>query len=160
MLKKLRIENFCCHKSFEAEFQPGINCIVGSNGSGKSTLLSAIYGALTNSYDHPDGTRGVIRQGAETAKIEVAFDDFTVSRDIAEKNKHLLQIGTESFRAAKDIENELAVRFNLVKTILDKFVFIRQGRFTEILGLSDSDRAKTLAYLSNVEYFETLCHYP
>jgi len=78
MLKKLKVTDFCCHKSFEAEFKPGINCIVGGNGQGKSTLLSALYGALTNSYDHPDGTRGVIRQGAESAKIEAQFDDFII----------------------------------------------------------------------------------
>jgi len=156
MLQKLRIKNFCCHKEFEAEFKPGINCIIGSNGAGKSSILNAIYGALTNSYEHPEGTKGVIRQGADAAKIEIEFDGFTITRDIADKTKHLLTIGDQTFRAVKDIENELASRFNLVKAILDKFVFIRQGRFSEIIGLSDSDRAKTLAYLSNVEYFEVL----
>jgi len=128
------------------------DCIVTHN----TTLLHALYGALTNSYEHPDGVRGVIRQGSEEAKIECVFDEFTITREISEKNKHLLKIGDQTCRAVRDIENELATRFNLAKAILDKFVFIRQGRFTEIIGLPDSDRAKTLAYLSNVEYFETL----
>jgi len=156
MLKSIKLKNYCCHKDFTAEFQAGVNCIVGSNGSGKSSLVSALYGGLTNAYEHPEGMKGVIRQGSDKAQIVVEFDDFKVTREIGEKNKHTLVIDDETVRAAKDIENILASRFNIVKHVLDKFVFIRQGEFTNILSLSDADRAKTIAHLSNVEYFEVL----
>ena len=156
MLKELHLTNFWCHRDFKTEFKLGINCIVAGNGKGKTTLLSALYSALTNSYEHPEGLKGSIRQGAESARIEAVFSDFTIVREIAEKTKHLLTVGDETFKAVKDIETELANRFGFVKSILDKFVFIRQGRFADIISMSDSDRAKTLAYLSNVEYFELL----
>jgi len=157
MLKRLKLTNFYCHKEFEAEFHPGINCIVGKNGSGKSAQLNAIYGALTNSYDHPDGMTGTIRQGSSSAKIELETDELSLAREISpDKNKHLLTVGNETFRSAKDIENILATRFGIVKSILDRFVFIRQGTFTSILGLTAADRAKMLAHLSGSAYFETL----
>jgi len=156
MIKSITLKDYCCHKDFTAEFEAGINCIVGANGSGKSSVVSAIYGGLTNSYDHPEGMKGTVRQGATEAKITIETDEFTLTREIGEKNKHLLKVEDETFRAAKDIENVLITRFNIVKAILDKFVFIRQGRFTDIIGLSDADRAKTLAHLSSVEYFEAL----
>jgi len=158
MLRELKLVNYCCHADLEVKFQPGINCIVGSNGKGKSSILDGLYAALTNVHMHPDGAKGAIRQGTDTAILTAVFDDFTVSRSVNEiKNRHQLILSNgEKYIQAKDIENQLASRFNLVKAILDKFVFIRQGRFTEIVSLPESERAKMLAYLSNVEYFETL----
>ena len=156
MLRHLKLRDYCCHRQLEVEFQPGINCIVGSNGSGKTTLISAIYSALTNVHEHPDGVSGSIRQGADSAMIEAVFDDFTVTRTLGERNKHLMVAGEERWTSAKEIEQQLAHRFGMVKAVLDKFMFIRQGRFSEIITLPTSERQKMLAYLSNVDYFETL----
>ena len=51
-IKKVHIENFKrFHKSFDIEFNKGINIIVGDNESGKSTILEAIYLALTGLYN-------------------------------------------------------------------------------------------------------------
>lgn len=51
-IKKVHIENFKrFHKSFDIEFNQGINIIVGDNESGKSTILEAIYLALTGLYN-------------------------------------------------------------------------------------------------------------
>ena len=51
-IKKVHIENFKrFHKSFDIEFNQGINIIVGDNESGKSTILEAIYLALSGLYN-------------------------------------------------------------------------------------------------------------
>ena len=47
-IRKLKIENFKCYAGyFEAEFDEGVNIIVGANEAGKSTILEAIHLALT-----------------------------------------------------------------------------------------------------------------
>ena len=51
-IKKVHIENFKkFHKSFDIEFNQGINIVVGDNESGKSTIIEAIYLALTGLYN-------------------------------------------------------------------------------------------------------------
>ncbi|ABL79346.1 MULTISPECIES: AAA family ATPase [unclassified Nocardioides] len=47
MLKKIAIRNYRTFKSFELEFAPDLNIVVGDNDAGKSTLLEAIGIALT-----------------------------------------------------------------------------------------------------------------
>lgn len=47
MLKKIAIRNYRTYKSFNLEFEPGMNILVGDNDAGKSTLLEAIGLALT-----------------------------------------------------------------------------------------------------------------
>lgn len=121
-----------------------------------SSCVSALYTALTAVHEHPEGARGSVRQGAECAKIKAEFDGFTVSRTIGEKNKHQLVVGKEKWSAAKEIEVQLAHRFGIVRGVVDRFMFIRQDRFTEIISQTDSERLKTLAYLANVDHFENL----
>jgi putative ATP-dependent endonuclease of OLD family len=48
MIQKIMIQNYRTFKTFELNFQTGMNIIVGDNDAGKSTLLEAIDLALTN----------------------------------------------------------------------------------------------------------------
>ncbi len=52
-LKNLRLYQFKNYESFEVDFSPNVNIIVGQNGAGKTNILDAIYYlALTKSYFH------------------------------------------------------------------------------------------------------------
>jgi hypothetical protein len=50
-LKRVELEDWACHRSFAADFDPGLNVVEGSNGVGKSTLYRAIVTALTIKAD-------------------------------------------------------------------------------------------------------------
>jgi len=41
-LRNIQIENYRCLKKIEAEFQPGVNVILGANNSGKTALIDAL----------------------------------------------------------------------------------------------------------------------
>lgn len=46
-IKKIRIENFKCYRTFDLELNPELNILVGDNEAGKSTILEAMHLALT-----------------------------------------------------------------------------------------------------------------
>jgi DNA replication and repair protein RecF len=54
-----------------AEIEPdtGLNLIVGGNGAGKSSLIEAIYFLSRAKSYRPSGRQGLIREGAEAARI-------------------------------------------------------------------------------------------
>ncbi|MBL0710321.1 MAG: AAA family ATPase [Colwellia sp.] len=52
-IKKLKLENFRAFKSFECDFEPDINVLVGLNGQGKTSILEAIaiaYGQFVGGF--------------------------------------------------------------------------------------------------------------
>ena len=70
MLQSLRVNNFALMEELEVTFGEGLNILTGETGAGKSILLGSIQmvlGAKTS--------KDVIRNGAESAYVEVAFED-------------------------------------------------------------------------------------
>lgn len=47
MIRKIAIRNYRLFRSFDLDFSPGVNVLVGRNDTGKSTLIEAIILALT-----------------------------------------------------------------------------------------------------------------
>lgn len=51
-IRKIKITNFkCFRETFEMDFEPGLNIIVGNNEAGKSTIIEAIHLTLTGLYN-------------------------------------------------------------------------------------------------------------
>lgn len=70
MLHSLRVNNFALMEELEITFGEGLNILTGETGAGKSILLGSIQtvlGAKTS--------KDVIRNGAESAYVEVIFED-------------------------------------------------------------------------------------
>ncbi len=70
MLQSLRVNNFALMEELEVTFGEGLNILTGETGAGKSILLGsiqAVLGAKTS--------KDVIRNGAESAYIEVVFEN-------------------------------------------------------------------------------------
>ena len=53
-IKRIRIEGFKKFKSFDLEFDPCMNILIGENESGKSTILDAIKLVLCQEYRTAD----------------------------------------------------------------------------------------------------------
>lgn len=69
MLTELRVRDLALIESLEISFTSGLNVISGETGAGKSILLKSL-GLLMGAK----ATAGLVRQGAEFATIEGAFD--------------------------------------------------------------------------------------
>ncbi|MEM8763664.1 MAG: DNA replication/repair protein RecF [Bacteroidota bacterium] len=73
-LNRLSLVNYKNFDSFELEFDPVINCLVGNNGVGKTTVLDAIYHlAFGKSYFNPVSTQNV-KYDADFFVIEGEFN--------------------------------------------------------------------------------------
>ncbi|MFM2311081.1 MAG: hypothetical protein RLZZ04_357 [Cyanobacteriota bacterium] len=78
MLKKLKIENFRCFKSFELDHLGRVNLLVGKNNSGKTSVLEAIKLFYSESDDISSleeimSERGEYLQDGETLDISHLF---------------------------------------------------------------------------------------
>ena len=74
ILEEVMVENFMCHKHFRFPLGPLINFICGKNGSGKSAILTAIslcLGAKAASTNRGGSLKKFIKEGEETATIQV-----------------------------------------------------------------------------------------
>lgn len=68
MLRSLRIENYALIDRLELEFNEALNLLTGETGSGKSIVVEAV-GLLLGDK----GSAGVIRSGAESARLAGVF---------------------------------------------------------------------------------------
>ncbi len=69
MLERLVVKNVALMDEAEVEFHDGLNILTGETGAGKSILIDSINLALGAKAD-----KGLIRQGAEYAYVELVFD--------------------------------------------------------------------------------------
>ncbi|MEX2552972.1 MAG: DNA replication/repair protein RecF [Actinomycetota bacterium] len=70
-VNKLRLTNFRNYGEVTAEFEPGLNLIVGGNGQGKTTLLEAIY-CLSALGSHRTSTASAMVKHDEKSALVMA----------------------------------------------------------------------------------------
>lgn len=101
----VQLQNLRSYQDAMVEFVPGVNAIVGANGAGKSTILSAIGLALFNT--RPPGIKGddLVREGASSATVTVAFESAEDGRCYEVERR----LGTNSRYRAYDPELGRAV---------------------------------------------------
>jgi len=115
MLQSLRVSNFALIEELEVEFSDGLNILTGETGAGKSILLGSIQTALGAKT-----SKDVIRNGAESAYVEIVFDNcgkavaeelerqelsmedgsVTISRKVTSAGKSVSRINGETVNAA------------------------------------------------------------
>lgn len=69
MLKELAISSYALIDNLKISFYPGFNVLTGETGAGKSIILDALSLVLGGR-----GSPGLIRSGAETARVDAVFD--------------------------------------------------------------------------------------
>ncbi|MBR6627773.1 MAG: AAA family ATPase, partial [Lachnospiraceae bacterium] len=69
MLQSLHVKNLALMEETEVLFERGLNILTGETGAGKSLLIGSINLALGAKFD-----KDMLRQGAESALVELVFD--------------------------------------------------------------------------------------
>ncbi len=115
MLQSLRVSNFALIEELEVTFDNGLNILTGETGAGKSILLGSVQAALGAKT-----SKDVIRNGAESAYVEIVFDNcgpaveeelnrqdlsmedgsVTISRKVTTAGKSVSRINGETVTAA------------------------------------------------------------
>jgi DNA repair protein RecN (Recombination protein N) len=115
MLQSLRVSNFALIEEMEVCFGEGLNILTGESGAGKSILLGSVQTALG-----AKASKELIRNGAESAYVELVFDNcgtaveeelkrqelysedgsITISRRITTTGKSVCRINGETVNAA------------------------------------------------------------
>lgn len=81
MLVHLHVKNLALIEEAEVDFQDGLNILTGETGAGKSILIGSVNLALGQKM-----SRGIIREGAGNALVELVFQ---VRPDTEEKLKEI-----------------------------------------------------------------------
>ena len=69
-LNKIRLENYRNYGDFSAEFDPGVNLLVGQNAQGKTNLLEAVAFLGSGKAFRTQKTAELIKFGGDFAQIE------------------------------------------------------------------------------------------
>ena len=136
---KFTAENF--KRLVAVEIKPDGNTIVitGKNAAGKSSVLDAIVAAFNGGKALPDKP---IRDGEDSARIEIETEEFVVKRTFTKKGSYLEITNTKGFKAP----SPQAMLDKIVGQIaFDPLAFSRQepraqcATLMELLGLDFSD---------------------
>ncbi len=122
MLLELRVKNLALIEKAEVSFSEGLNILTGETGAGKSIIIGSVGMALGGK-----AVKDVIRQGAESAYIELIF-----SVTEPEKRKALSDLDVELSEDGTLILSRRIMPSRSVSKINDETVTI--GRLREITG--------------------------
>jgi chromosome segregation protein len=165
-------------KSFQRKtaipFFEGLTAIVGENGSGKSNVLDAlsfVFGRRSSKLRAEKMTQLIFNGGedgepADYAKVTVhldnssgLFDEFleedeeqeeiTVGRKITQAGSSMYKFQETNCKASKI--DEIARKANIDP---GGYHFVRQGKVTEIVEQSDTERRKVIDDLSGISEFD------
>lgn len=84
MLVSLHVKNLALIEETEVEFGEGLNILTGETGAGKSILIGSVNLALGARFD-----KDMLRQGAESALVELMFTCPPEDRALREKLREL-----------------------------------------------------------------------
>lgn len=122
MLLELRVKNLALIEKAEVSFSEGLNILTGETGAGKSIIIGSVAMALGGK-----ASKDVIRQGAESAYIELIFE---VTEP--EKREALRALGVELPEDGTLILSRRITPQRSVSKINDETVTV--GRLREITG--------------------------
>ncbi|MEM2918234.1 MAG: SMC family ATPase [Candidatus Altiarchaeota archaeon] len=157
-LLHLSLENWACHDSLSIDLSKGLQ-IEGRNGTGKSSILEAIKFIFT---EQSRGYRNKIKNGKDFAKVRLMLkkesDTFLIEK-ILPRNK---TVKAKIFKNTLLIADSLTAVHSQLKEILDeeileKLLYIPQGRLTEILdALKIKGGRQELDSLLGLDKFEKI----
>ena len=74
ILKRVKLKDFISHADTEIEFPLGVTVLVGPNGAGKTSVVDAVVFALFGDKVRGEKVEDMIRRGASSADVELAFE--------------------------------------------------------------------------------------
>jgi DNA repair protein RecN (Recombination protein N) len=134
MLRSLAIRDVVLIHRLQLEFTPGLCALTGETGAGKSILLDSLGLALGNRADS-----GLLRPGAEQAKVAAAFDISESHPVRAVLDEHDVEIDDDQLVMRRVLSkdgrsrayvNDQPVSVTLLRRLADHLVEI-QGQFEQ-----------------------------
>ncbi len=122
MLLDLRVKNLALIEKAEVSFSEGLNILTGETGAGKSIIIGSVNMALGGK-----AARDVIRQGADSAYIELVF-----SVDDPERRQELKELGAEPDEDGILVISRRIMSARSISKVNDETV--TAGRLREITG--------------------------
>lgn len=143
-LEKVVLTNFQKHKHFEAEFSPGITCIVGPSDIGKSSLLRALRWVCLN---QPRGDLTTV--GERVCSVSVKVDGREVVRQ-RDDSGNLYSLDGKQFRAFREEVPQEVLGFLKLSDVN------YQGQHDSAfwVSLSSSELARRLNELVNLDLID------
>lgn len=165
-------------KSFQRKtaipFFEGLTAIVGENGSGKSNVLDAlsfVFGRRSSKLRAEKMTQLIFNGGEDGTPADFAlvtvhldnssglFDEFLEDEEEAEEitvGRKITQAGSSMYKfqgsnCKKSMIDEIARKANIDP---DGYHFVRQGKVTEIVEQSGTERRKVIDDLSGISEFD------
>lgn len=84
-IKEIKIRDFRCFKTFECEFKPGVNVLIGRNGAGKTTLIHAMHKAMSFIFSNDRSLgKDFLSKGNNTLNVR-SFKEFDYRFDLEQK---------------------------------------------------------------------------
>lgn len=158
-IKYVMMHNFGPQAHFETRIMNGLVGIFGRNGGGKTHLVNGAYAALTNDFTRFDGVKTErIYRGAEP-KEESFYEldaehngmEFTLRRTIRPNKSSLRIKGEPEITKATEIETRLRRDLGVDMKLIDTYVFVNQGKMTNFLSHTPSERAEAFKYLCGTQ---------
>jgi DNA repair exonuclease SbcCD ATPase subunit len=154
----IELKNWAQHKHLQANTDAPVVGVLAPNGSGKTNLLSAVAFAFSGlldkvqeSYVHMvDGVR------EKNASVEVHFVKGGVQgvilRQIGASPKHELTWGGDKVKGVKAINERMREILNCERWAMQMAVFLGQGKLTECLFGTETEREKQFAQMMLIDH--------
>lgn len=155
MIYSVKLSNFKQHKSYEANFETGLNTVTGENGAGKTTVLKAImfslFGVAAAGAKNHLTTWGETKMQVETDLL-LEVGRVTVIRGLT---KAEVRLGDELLASGQTavtgyIERQLGMNAKLFKNML----YAEQGETQALLKMGAAGLQKQLEVVANIEVID------
>lgn len=154
-IKRVKLDNYCQHKSLEVDLTGNVVGIVGRNGSGKSNFVSAINYCVTGEFERKKDR--LISMGESTGSIEIDIEinqslTVTVFRSLkGNKAEATFSDGREKVVGADNVNEILLELMGVDKTTLKNIVFVGQDELGALLYSRDSERERLAQQFFGIE---------
>lgn len=155
MIYSVKLSNFKQHKSYEANFEAGLNTITGENGFGKTTVLKAImfslFGVAAAGAKNHLTTWGETGMQVETTVL-LPVGRVIITRGLT---KAEIRLDGELLAAGQTavtgfVENQLGMNAKLFKNML----YAEQGETQALLKMGAAGLQRQLEVIANIEVID------
>ena len=134
MLTKLKLGHFRCFDSFETNFQPGLNLIVGPNAHGKTSILEAACILLRLQSPRTNRLAEIIKHQSRGLLVDGFYDDRHLQFYFSETRKKLALDSVEQRTSSLYLQTGHVIWFSNTDSELVKGSSERRRHFLDFIA--------------------------
>ena len=97
LVKRIKLQNFRCHKRYELVCKPQTTLILGQNGCGKTSVIEAVYEVLRGKSGRAVD-RDIVRRGADFYRVELETDEGDVRSVAYDERSKVFVVHGQKYR--------------------------------------------------------------